>query len=622
MQESANQGHDSRLDPSGQSPTPAAPLRGNKMPSAAGFGNQDQTNMLQNNYGAASQQPFAELGMASPTTQQAYQGVFDLLTPMSNALPALNHRPHQTAHYMHGSGQPYNPATSPMTHQLPPMPVFGVPSMSMPIHPYYIGQTQLPPFYHGGHSSHPHSQPEMHGRSNMVYYPNQMIMNHAQSNFYHQQGGHFPQHAFMMPANVSSRSYMVGASKSDVRISQYGGASTNRRSRNEDVSSAEKRTVRGPPRKPRQSGHALWIGNLPPQTDLMALVQHICQEAPGMESLFLISKSNCAFANYKDEATCSTAQPKLHDSKFQSVRLVSRLRRNTEGSSGTTAPIVPAAEAVSGATSEQPDVEDEASTGEEKTTATGNTEVTNPVIEPTKDMQTRSNGDKFFILKSLTTEDLDLSVRTGLWATQSHNEESLNRAFQGADNVYLIFSANKSGEYFGYARMQSEMNDDPAAAIEFAPKVMVASDVDLLKAIPTDATEYAPRGTIIDDSARGTIFWEAERDESEAGSDVESETTSEKSVATEEEVKTWGKPFKLKWLSTTRLPFFRTKGLRNPWNSNREVKIARDGTEIEPSVGRRLIGLFNRVPNSTSFAPADRAPMNFAPVYLPMRPFQ
>lgn len=178
----------------------------------------------------------------------------------------------------------------------------------------------------------------------------------------------------------------------------------------------------------------------------MALVQHICQEAPGMESLFLISKSNCAFANFKDEATCSTAQLKLHDSKFKSVRLVSRLRRNTEGSSGTIAPIVSAAEAVLGAISEQPDVKDEATTGEEKPTATGNPEVTSPVVEPTKDVQTRSNGDKFFILKSLTTEDLDLSVRTGLWATQSHNEESLNRAFQVSSNLIVsrVLRANSN----------------------------------------------------------------------------------------------------------------------------------------------------------------------------------
>ena len=38
--------------------------------------------------------------------------------------------------------------------------------------------------------------------------------------------------------------------------------------------------------------------------------------------------------------------------------------------------------------------------------------------------------DKFFIVKSLTVEDLELSVRNGIWATQSHNEEALNKAYQ------------------------------------------------------------------------------------------------------------------------------------------------------------------------------------------------
>jgi len=190
------------------------------------------------------------------------------------------------------------------------------------------------------------------------------------------------------------------------------------------------------------------------------------------------------------------------------------------------------------------------------------------------------------------------------------------------DNVYLIFSANKSGEYFGYARMMSKMDQDPAAAIEFAPKVLMASEVDLPKAVSTDASEFSPKGKIIDDSARGTIFWEAERDDLEAVPESENETRSEQSGATEEEVKTWGKPFKLEWLSTTRLPFFRTRGLRNPWNSNREVKIARDGTELEPSVGRRLIGLFNCVQNSASCAPVDRPPSYFVPVYPATQSFE
>jgi hypothetical protein len=45
----------------------------------------------------------------------------------------------------------------------------------------------------------------------------------------------------------------------------------------------------------------------------------------------------------------------------------------------------------------------------------------------------RSSADtatKYFIVKSLTLQDLELSVRNGIWATQSHNEDVLNKAFQ------------------------------------------------------------------------------------------------------------------------------------------------------------------------------------------------
>jgi hypothetical protein len=177
--------------------------------------------------------------------------------------------------------------------------------------------------------------------------------------------------------------------------------------------------------------------------------------------------------------------------------------------------------------------------------------------------------------------------------------------------------ANKSGQYFGYARMTSEINDDPAAAIEFAPKAQAIEDPELPKAISTAATEFAPKGRIIDDSARGTIFWEAEREE-----DDEDDSESNKSDQGEATPsKAWGKPFKIEWISTTPLPFYRTRGLRNPWNSNREVKIARDGTELEPAVGRRLLSLFHRAPSPTqSPAPLQGVPMPMMG-YPPMRPF-
>ncbi len=55
------------------------------------------------------------------------------------------------------------------------------------------------------------------------------------------------------------------------------------------------------------------------------------------------------------------------------------------------------------------------------------------------------------------------------------------------------------------------------------------------------------------------------------------------------EGETWGESFKVEWICTERLPFFRTRHLRNPWNKDREVKVSRDGTELEPLVGQQLI---------------------------------
>lgn len=57
----------------------------------------------------------------------------------------------------------------------------------------------------------------------------------------------------------------------------------------------------------------------------------------------------------------------------------------------------------------------------------------------------------------------------------------------------------------------------------------------------------------------------------------------------------WGDSFAVEWLSTERVPFHRTRHLRNPWNHDREVKVSRDGTELEPSVGRRLLDEWDKL---------------------------
>jgi hypothetical protein len=66
----------------------------------------------------------------------------------------------------------------------------------------------------------------------------------------------------------------------------------------------------------------------------------------------------------------------------------------------------------------------------------------------------------------------------------------------------------------------------------------------------------------------------------------------------------WGRPFRVDWIRTDHLPFSRTKHLRNPWNHGREVKISRDGTELEPSIGRQLLEEWNKRPPSPADIPS------------------
>ena len=193
--------------------------------------------------------------------------------------------------------------------------------------------------------------------------------------------------------------------------------------------------------------------------------------------------------------------------------------------------------------------------------------------------------------------------------------------------------------------MASPIDDDSASKLEWAPRTgEVVDDSDLPCSIPTPATETAPKGRIIDDSARGTIFWEAESDGSERSaspiaegpSDPLDPSTNTETGGNERElddqptqptgtVQAFGKPFKIEWKSTNRLPFYRTRGLRNPWNSNREVKIARDGTELETSVGRRLIQMFDRQnppPQQLPISPGFQVPVGGPMMgYSNVRPF-
>lgn len=525
------------------------------------------------------------------------------MTPLASALPQDNYHHGQ---YQRGVQPRYTAGLSPpMAQHMPPIPQYTGPSQMPMVHQgYYVQPAQhISPYYGGGHLPVNQVGSTMLPRQNVAYYSTPLAMGHPITQYYYHQTAPYPiQYPNVQPVIAP------GQQQHRAEVGQQ--AATAALIHNQPLSSPppsfptekltrvkpdeQKNSARGSSRKPRQTGNAVWIGNLPPQTDLMSLVRHVSKETAGLESLFLIAKSNCAFANFKDEVSCIAAQLKLHESRFQSVRLVSRLRRNEiDGNAGHSPPTGPA----SGPANFPQPIHPARSKTAVKIEDGNSTATTDHADKPTA---TSSEGalkyhDRFFILKSLTVDDLELSVRTGIWATQSHNEETLNGAFRQCNNVYLIFSANKSGEYFGYARMASEFSPSLDSTVQFAPVPRSTNDLELPKEVLTEATEYVPKGRILHDPSRGTIFWEIYQDDSEKTLDNEAGGLGGTNgvVNEEEEDKAWGKPFRVEWLSTSRLPFHRIRGLRNPWNSNREVKIARDGTEIEPSIGQRLIGLFN-----------------------------
>ena len=188
---------------------------------------------------------------------------------------------------------------------------------------------------------------------------------------------------------------------------------------------------RGPPRKPKQSGHALWVGNLPQETTVMDLKDHFSRDATrDIESLFLISKSNCAFVNYRTEASCAAAMHRFHDSRFYGVRLVCRLRRSSAPASGV--PIGPSAMSGSRESSTSPQRSPQRPEGEEVAEEPSKT---GEETTGSESAITSRVGEKFFIVKSLTLQDLELSVRNGIWATQSHNEEALNKAYEVCEQL-------------------------------------------------------------------------------------------------------------------------------------------------------------------------------------------
>lgn len=185
----------------------------------------------------------------------------------------------------------------------------------------------------------------------------------------------------------------------------------------------------GPPAKPKQSGYALWVGNLPPSVAIVDVKDYFSQGAKGdIQSIRLLSRTNCAFVNYSTEGACEAASRRFDDSRMLGFRISCRVRLSPDQLSAQQGlPNEP-----SSSLRPQADLA-------EMTKNFGEQRITN---SPTK----------YFIIKSLTEQDVVASVLDGQWSTQAHNEKTLNEAFKVCLLIFKI-----SGDLFSdqMSRLQS-----------------------------------------------------------------------------------------------------------------------------------------------------------------------
>ncbi|TFY77703.1 hypothetical protein EWM64_g6309 [Hericium alpestre] len=516
----------------------------------------------------------------------------------------------------------------------------------------------------------------------------------------------------------------------------------------------------------QRSEWVMWAGNVPSDATYDELLHFFNQPRPlprspanpqssapqeptifgGVSSIFLISRSNCAFVNFESEQHLEAAttryngQP-LRPNDPRCQRLVCRIRKPTDdlrsgvgGQRGMGMHTKWVNEQKGKARQAQAQRKGELEYSGSKSTASSPEEVAGRMGLITlsddegrrlRDRQSLSNSSesftssnssmmgryfpqRYFILKSLTQVDLDISVKEGLWATQRHNEGILDHAYRTSQDVYLIFGVNKSGEFYGYARMagpisqgehqidwppvsspQRSANSQASVTSSLSPESSSAkrgqsayfspgegrmaeaspapvsssrekplvpahagSGVSSAPAEPhqphekltiktpqtgysLDVMPHAPnRGFRLD--SRGPI--NALRAKSE---DLDTTADSRKGhpeslpgstpLRPVQEVEfrdcpmpppkadaenahgrpaedvTWGEAFPVQWIRTDRLPFNRTRQLRNPWNHGREVKVSRDGTELEPSIAKALLEEWERPPSSPQASPAAAA---------------
>jgi hypothetical protein len=135
----------------------------------------------------------------------------------------------------------------------------------------------------------------------------------------------------------------------------------------------------------------------------------------------------------------------------------------------------------------------------------------------------------------------------------------------------------------------SPITEDESLSMEMESQTSLATvETEEVEVAQTPATSTVPAGRIIRDSVHRTVSWEV----NSSGAEEHQTTRTDADTDAIPMTPSTRRPFRVQWQSTNRVPFHRTLGLCNLWNANRKVKICRDGTEVEPQVGKVLIDLF------------------------------
>ncbi|CAK5283840.1 unnamed protein product [Mycena citricolor] len=355
-----------------------------------------------------------------------------------------------------------------------------------------------------------------------------------------------------------------------------------------------------------RSQWAMWMGNVPKHADEHDLQTFIAAQNPdhGVLSVFLISKSSCAFVNFASEAHLNDAIKQCNGKHLgpdwtRGPPLVCRVRTLNDdlwtgvgGQRGVGLhrqwinSRIAARDGIGDADS--PSAASDAST--------------------TSSFFEKHFPRRFFVLKSQTREELDRCVEDGVWFIQTHNGAVLDRAFRTSDETILFFSVNKSGQFYGYARMRtSVMTTNDAIHDGLPPDTMVAekspspftpspSPPGITQSAPSvmtpaghpDLQELYEAGKGVHQPISLDGLLQRHQDILEARLEPEPDDHPEPSPMSDG-VSGYTAQITVEWICLEPLPFKRTRNIVNTWNRDREVKISRDGTELDPNAGLALL---------------------------------